>query len=346
MTIGLSQQTTTPTQQPVTTTTDETTLDNSSTLASEEPSNGDNSINTAMEGEPENVADEAVNTDNKKEGDGQGDDGVIEIPEKFKDKDGNVDLKKLANAYKELEPIVNEKASLKQEFDQQADRLKAFEQKQNELAQSFGFKTYEDLQTYQNEVQRNTQLAEMEAKAYSDYLNLCDLEDRETARQLLIEYSQHPTQELLQEIENIFPASANKKVGEIMATQKAEFQRQNAQFAYEQEVQKAETYLKDVTEKHKDMFENKDFVNLFGLAFKELGAGLDCDVFVNSIRAIEQSAINRYITQQGQQQENNDAIKTLEGLSPTTKQTKSAPINVDLNKINDKDLSNLVSKLI
>ncbi len=331
-----------------TTTTDETTMDNSSTLLGAEPSTDDNSTSTGKGGEPENVADEAVKTDKADDNASEGnDDEVIEIPEKFKDKDGNVDLKKLAKAYKELEPVVTQKANLEREketLQKQADEAKEFRLQQDELAKSYGFKNIDELKTYQQEVKNTTKMAEFEANAYAEHLERCD--DPVGVRQLLIAYAQNPTKELLAEIEDIFPADVNKKVGEVLAVQKAEFQQQNANLAYQEEATKAEAFLQEVTTTHKELFQNKAIVNLFGEAFLKFGTNLDMNKFKGYVDDLKQSFIAEYVSEQGQKNENNEALKTLEGLSPNTKTVVSTPKNVDLNKIDDKKLSEYVSNLI
>lgn len=330
-----------------TTTTDETMTNNSSDLASAELSNDNNSDDTAKNEELEKLADEAVGKEKEEKQASEDNEEVIEIPEKFKDKDGNVDLVKLAKAYKDLEPVVNQKADLEKEkinLEKELNDTKAVKQQQDEMAKLYGFNSFEEMKSYQKELQQNTQLAQVEANAYAEFLNVCD--DPVAVRQLLIAYAQNPTQELLAEIEDLFPADVNKRVGEFLAMQKAELRKQNDNMLYQEEAQKAQAFLENVTQEHKELFQNKAIVNLFGEAFLKYGTDLDMNKFVGYVDALKQSFIAEFIAEQGKTKENDDAIKKLEDLSPNTKTVVSTPKNVDLNKIDNKQLSEYVSNLI
>ncbi|MEI7474695.1 MAG: hypothetical protein WCK67_07935 [bacterium] len=293
-----------------TTTTDESMTDNLNT----EPVNSDNSnVN-----KPENIDDKAVNSVTTNDESNNQDD--FAIPEKFLKEDGTPDYQKLTKSYKELEPLLGEKAQWskeKTELEQKAQYAEQVKQQQDVMAKNFGFNSYNDFEKHQEQLQFNSQMANYEADEYAKYLNQSD--NPAETRELIMLYKQHPNPELLAEIESRFTGDIHKKVGENLALVKQNIQQQQIQQSYEKEKESATQYLTDVTTQYADHFKNDAFTNMFGLAFKELGTNLDTKTFISAMDAYKDSIIKDYESSKQTNAENDNAKQGLADLNPNGK---------------------------
>ena len=120
-----------------TTTTEETVTDNLNV----EPENNSDNSNTDK---PENTDKTAVNDDEK--GTKEEDSG---IPKKFLKEDGTPDIENLTKSYRELEPLLNEKANWakeKAELETKAKLADSYKQQQDIIAKNMGFNDFSDLE--------------------------------------------------------------------------------------------------------------------------------------------------------------------------------------------------------
>lgn len=308
------------------TTTEGTEANNPTTGANQELSAENNSTNDELNGEglanddKSAVNDDGAGTEGKETEEGsEGEE--VKIPEKFLNKDGTINTKALAKSYNELEPLQNKYADLSKESEdlrRKAEIADNLEKQQLAIANAYGFNSVEDMQRHQAKLQADSEMAKFEANQYAQFLNLC--QSPEDVRDLLVLYAQNPSKELLEQIENEFPPEVHKQIGEKMFQLKADMQRQSAQMEYEQEATKAKTYLETVTTQFPEEFKNKEFVALYGEAFKALGTNLDTGMFVNLLNGLKQSWISEYVAKQSQNSENASATEAIEGLSPKTSQ--------------------------
>jgi len=342
------------------TTTDSSTVANNPTAtANQELSNTENnSDNDSLN--KEGLANDdktAVNDDelgaedkNTVENQDNDDDEEVEIPEKFLNKDGTPNLKLLAKSYKELEPFRNKNAELSKQIETLSEKAKiaeSLEQQQLEIAKAYGFNTVEDMQRHQQDVQVKSEMAKFEANQYAQFLNLC--EDPEGARELLILYAQNPTPELKRAIEEEagFPIEVHKKVAKEMVNLESEYQQKNFQLTYEQEATKVKAYLENVTTQYPEEFKNKEFVALYGEAFKALGTNLETDKFIGLLNGLKQVWISQHEAQKNQSQENNSAIEAIAGLSPSKNQPpqSNGGQEPDILSMSEEEMRKVINKI-
>lgn len=344
---------------------------NSLVGATAEPSfSDDNSIADAIEQElgvdDETTVDEG-NQDNDKpvenqddgtmpkkdasEGDGEDNEEdeptEVEIPKKFKNKDGSLNIQKLANSYKALEPLINEKSEWeKQKLDLEgkAQIAEQLTKQQDELAKQFGFDSFDALKAKQQEMQTNTQMATFEANVYANYLSLC--ENPQEVRDLLIQYAQNPSKGLKDQINELFPIEVIEKVAEDRASFKNQLAIQKQQQDRAVNAKRAEEHINNVVTEYKDWFENKEFANVYALAFQYLGIDLDASKMFPAMQALKDSWIKDYENSKATKLENDDAVKVLEGLSPNSTQKPKSTLNVDINTIEPDKLDKLIGDLV
>ena len=93
-------------------------------------------------------------------------DNNVNCPEKFKNEDGSVNIEKLAKSYKELEPLLNEKAAWQKERAELLEikkQLDEFNKQKEEQAIQAGYSSTEDMQQV-------FEIANLEANEYAKYL--------------------------------------------------------------------------------------------------------------------------------------------------------------------------------
>jgi hypothetical protein len=272
------------------------------------------------------------------------DDKNIEIPEKFKNKDGSLNIEAFSKSFRDYE-VKNTKLSQElAEVKKQAEQLAAVKTQQEEVAKLYGFDTVEAMDAYNKQVQQSTQLAQIEANEYAQYLKQCEYPNE--VRNLLIQYAQNPSKELMESIEAEFPLGVIKQVAESMAVKKGQLAAQMQQAQLEQHKASVKNYLEDVIVKYEAEFKNPEFVSLFGEAFKALGAQLNADFFIEKLYGLKKSWIKEYEAQKAAQLENNEDIAKISSLGPNGTKATNAKYNVDLDKISDSKLNELVRELV
>ena len=347
-------------------------LPNNSATVATEPSNDDNSIYDAIQAELGNDEDLTVDDEEdkpseddgkekepekKEEGKGEAeedeDDGAeVEIPEKFKTKEGTLNLKALSKYIKDSETNNTQLRQKISDFEknqaslqEKADLADTLQKQQDELARQFGFENYGLLQERQKLIQKQSQIATFEANAYAEYLALC--ENPQEMRDTLIKYASNPNDQTLIDIINEgFPIEAHKNVAMKSQQFQSDLAQHNLQLEREATKKEAEAHINSVVAEYGDWFKNKEFANVYALAFQYLGIDLDPQKMFPAMEALKNSWIEEYKAQIQAEKENEDAIEGLQSLSPNSKQKPEINTKVDLNKISQKDLDNLIGQLI
>lgn len=354
MAMGISNTSTT-------TTVENTQVNNLSEINSQEPSNDDNSILDEISNELTNDENTAVGKDdveddaddeNKQDDIIEDDDAEVEIPEKFKTKDGNLNLKALSKYIKDSETYNTQLSQQKAELEKKQDELKEkielaenLEKQQDELAKKFGYQNFSAMQQRQQEIQLNNQLAQYSANCYAEYVSLCD--NPNEVRDLLMQYAQNPTQELANVIGEEFPAEVHRQVGEKIAG----FKNQLAMYQQQQERAKSEELAKEhinnVVNTYGEWFKNKEFAQVYALAFQYLGIDLDPAKMFPAMQQLKDSWIREYQASLDAKKQNDDAVNTLQGLSPNGKAIQQPQQKiVDIDKLSPAELEKAVGQLV
>lgn len=288
--------------------TDTTTTDNLSSVT-DEPLIGNDNLDIVTDDEPENEESAELNEDDNSE-----------EAEKNKKILGKFDTDEdVRNSYLELEKkttqLSQEKALWEKEKAELTEKANIAQKQQLEIAKLYGYSSVDELNNYLKELENNTHLAQFTANEYAKYLNKVDYPD--DVKAMLLQYQQNPSNELLENIEAEFPLETIKQVAENVAFFKGQLANERQQAQMNEERTYLENYLQETIAKHKDVFEDKNVVALFGEAFKLLGA-FNSDIFFQHIKEVQKSAVQNYIAKLKANKENSDALSALEGLSPSS----------------------------
>lgn len=229
------------------------------------------------------------------------------------------------------------------ELEQKAEIADKLSQQQDEIAKMYGFSSVQEMQNYQANVQLTNQIANYQADLYAKHIDRCEYPDE--MRNLLIQYKQTPTAEILESIEAEMPLEVIKSVAEDLSGYKLHLQQHQANLQNQQEEAVLKDYLKNVTTKYKDRFNNQAFTNIFGEAFKYLGTNLQADSFVNLLDEYQKSCIQEYIKQKSTEIEDEELTDSLSSLNTSSSNVISVD-NVNLDTISDKELDKIVRKLV
>jgi len=240
---------------------------------------------------------EPVETDNSNESDNEpgstDEDEAEAIPDKFKNEDGTLNQLELLKAYKAAETqqgkVSKELGELRKKAEI-ADRLQA---EREEIAKNYGYESAQAMQEAQNQIKVNAQMARLEANEYAKYLSECDYPDE--VRNLLMQYAENPTKELLDTIREEFSDDTKMNIAVGINEAKRQLQAQQ-QEAYQQEiVTNARQYLEDVAQSYGNDLQDKATFNLYSEAFKTFGTNLDTPRLMRMIKDIKQAAIQEYL---------------------------------------------------
>lgn len=291
--------------------------------------------------------DDAGNDGNDEDED---DNSEVEIPEKFKTKDGQLNLKALSKYIKDsdtnftqLSQKNSDLEKKQQELQEKANLAETLQKQQDELAKQYGFNDFNAMQERQRQLQADTQMAQFTANCYNEFIALC--EDPQGMRDTLLKYSQNPTQELAQTISAEFPADVHFQVGQKVAGFKQQLALYNQQQERARNAKEAEEHINNVVTTYGDYFKNKEFTNFYGLAFQYIGTDLDPEKFFPAMDALKKSWIAEYVAEQKAKKENEDATNDLQNLNPKTN-PKQKTNQVDLDKLSGAELSKAISELI
>ena len=219
---------------------------------------------------------------------------LTEIPEKFRNKDGTANLSSLIKSYKELEPLINEKALWTKEKAALTSQLSAFQNK-NTLSN----------------------LSSLSAYLYERFLDKAT--DKDAAQGLIEQLKLNPTDETIKQLEQLFPEDINKNVLIKSSKMRDIIEMQMHQQIREQEFNEAESYLKTVVEKNFEALQNPVVADIFNEVFIRYGVGLDSDWVFDKLKQLKDSVILDYQKEQSLKSEKDSAISNASKLSPDSK---------------------------
>ena len=268
----------------------------------------------------------------------------IDCPDKFKNKDGSVNIENVLKSYKEIEPLVQAKADWEKERAELLEvkkQLDEINQKKDEQARQAGYDSLQDMeQTYE--------IAAIEANEYAKYLQYVD--DPEAVRELLVQYANNPTAKLMEDIEVEFAPEINKRIA-VLAD------RHRQQFAIEQQKQ-AETMkmasIEDVIAKsvdaNEEIFKYAPFKQLFVSTLQRYGDNFtfdDAKALINCFEQMKELYKADFEKQTGAKLQNDKATDKLAGINPLNSAQAATPIsNAQIDKMSSTELAKEIRKYI
>lgn len=268
-------------------------MDNSDVVLEQEPSvDDDNSDVQNQEPVDKNVND---------------DDGEQVKEAKFKT------FEEALNGYSELEKKLGQQSNELGELRQKAELAEQLQAKQLEIVKTYGFDSVEDFENYQREIQYSSNMARYEADEYAKHITECEFPDE--VKNLLVQYRQNPSKELLDLIEAEFPVDTVKNVAGSVAILKGQLQKEQQEALEKQTITTAREYLDVNIKKYPDEFTNPAFTNLYTEAFKAYGCELDTDTFVNLMRGYADSVLKSARIKNGIEKDNQNATDEIAGLT-------------------------------
>lgn len=325
----------TETTTDVTTTTPETT-DNSDSVTSEQ-------ISKILD-EPETQGEETTE-DPKKEPIEEPKDNTLECPDKFKNEDGSANLEKLLKSYMELESSSSKKETEWQK--ERAELLKAKEQldanlkEEDERAKQAGYDSYQDMQ-------QMYEVAYTEANEYAKYLQYTD--NPEEVRQMLIQYANNPTADLMEEIELEFAPEVNKRVAIASERKKQEYAVQKQQYEQTLKMSTIENVIGKSVEANPDIFNYEPFQKLFVSTLQKFGDNFtfeDAQALMQAFTDMEDVYKTKFEKQTGAKLENDKAKDKLAALGTQSSAPAASQLsNEDIDKLSPEELAKQIRKFI
>jgi hypothetical protein len=271
-------------------------------------------------------------------------DNTIECPDKFKNQDGTPNWANVLKSYKELEPLIQEKATWtkeRAELLKAKDKLDEINRLNEQNAKNAGYDSVEDMQ-------QKLEVANVEVNEYAKYLQYTD--DPEATRKLLIQYANNPSEELMEQIEVEFAPDVNKRVAIVSEKKKQEYEALNQQNAETRKYTNIENVVSQTVEKHTEMFKYEPFKNLFTNILHRFGDNFtydDAQVLVGAVNDLKKAFQEEFEKQSGQKIQNDKAIDSIASLNTNN----SAPVarqysNEDLSKMSSAELAQVIKKYI
>ena len=242
-----------------------------------------------------------------------------ECPDKFKDKDGKVDVNKLAKSYKELEPLLAEKSNWVKERAELLEYKKIIEQQREEnerRAQEQGYASA-------TEKEYSDALINLEANEYAKYLHLTD--DPEEVRKMLIDYINNPSVDMLDDIELEFPSEVIKKVAVAKERQRAQWQSELSKQQETQALVGIENVISQAVDFDSAIFNHKPFEDLFVKTLQRYGNNFtfeDAQVLIGAVNDLRNSIREEFAKEYGITKENGKATDELASIT----RSNSAPV--------------------
>ncbi len=320
--------------------------DTSSTDTVTDNSNNDNNLEEqiiqALD-EPENKQEsDKKETAEAVKNEEQNQDNIIKCPEKFKNKDGSINLENLLKSYTEVEPLVQEKAAWEKE---RAELLKAKEELDNinklqtEQAKQAGYDSFQDMQEIYS-------TALLEANEYAKYLSYT--ENPEEVRKLLINYANNPSSKLMEEIEVEFAPEINKRVAVLSDREKQRFENERLKQAQTAKLNAVENVISKAVDTNKEIFDYEPFKQLFLKSLHKYGDNFtveDAKTLINTVIEMKELFRSEFEKQSEIKLQNEKATDKLASIN----NTNSAPASSqgkDIDSMSEAELRSAISKLI
>lgn len=325
-------------QESVTTTSEQATVaDNSGS-----ESNLADEISKALS-EPEETT-EAQEEPAEEPAEGQKDNtNDVACPDKFKNKDGSPNVQNILKSYKEIEPLVQEKASWEKERAELLEakkKLDEINQMNEKHAQEQGFNSAADMQDMY-------QIVNLEANEYAKYLQYVD--DPEEVRNMLIQYMNNPSEDLMEQIELEFAPEINKRVA--IASDRLK-QSLIANRQKNQETQKyvnIENVISQTVDNNGEIFKYEPFKNLFVNTLHRFGDNFtyeDAQALIQSVNDLKTAFRTEFEKEHGITSQNNKAIDNIASINNNSAPAARQYSNADIDNMSAKELAKEIKKYI
>lgn len=272
-------------------------------------------------------------------------DNISQCPDKFKNKDGSVDVEKLSKSYSELEKLRSSEQTKWQE--ERAELLKAKEQLDNlnklkeDNAKNAGFNSAQ-------EMQQAYDIVNFEANEYSKYLRYLDDDVRESVRNLLVQYANSPSAELMKEIEFEFSPEINKHVAVQADRMRQAFENERRSNAETRKMTTIESVISQSVDANPEIFRYEPFKKLFVNTLHKYGDTFtfeDAKVLMDTFTSMKGSYKDEFTKEYGIKTANEKATDKLasinnSGSAPASGQT------VDIDSLSKSELDKFISKYI
>lgn len=270
-------------------------------------------------------------------------DNTVKCPDKFKNKDGSVDIDKVLKSYTELESHNStEKSNWEKE---RADLLKVKEQYealqkvQEQNAKNAGYDSALDMK-------QSYEIASIEANEYAKYLDYC--EDPESVRQLLINYANNPSPQLMKEIEVEFAPDINKQIAIISDRKAREFEAQQQQRSDTLKMTNIENVISTSVDKNQELFNYEPFKKLFVNTLHRYGENFtqeDADMLMQTFVDMKGAYQSEFEKGANMVKQNNAATDKLSSIT-TQNSAPASGQNPDLDSMSQSELEKYIAKYI
>lgn len=238
-----------------------------------------------------------------------------EYPDKFKKEDGSVDVDRMFKSYSELESYKSKLEQERAELNKYKEQVEQMQQEREQQAQQAGFNSAEDMQ-------HKYEVAAFEANEYAKYLAYTD--EPEQVRQMLINYQNNPSEQLMEDIEMEFSPDINKKVATASARAQAVYEQQQAQQAENNKLSNIENIIAKTVDVNSQVFDYEPFKKMFVSLLQKYGDAIQPDdtiLMVNTMNEMKELYRQEFEKATGTTIANNNATDKLAALSDN----KSAP---------------------
>jgi len=266
-----------------------------------------------------------------------------DCPEKFRNEDGTANVEKILKSYKELEPLINQKAQWEKERAELLPYKEQFEKQQQqyeENARQQGFNSVQDMEY-------NYELANLTANEYAKYLRYT--EEPEKVRQMLIDYANNPNDELLNDIEFEFPSEAIKRVTVAQERQKQYYQSIASKQAETQKLSNIENVIKYAVEKHNDIFDYEPFKQLFINTLNRYGDSFtndDAEMLIGTMVQMKDLFQKEFEKQSNKDLQNKQATDAAASINTANSAPATSQKDPDISKMSDKQLVKLLKDYV
>lgn len=205
-------------------------------------------------------------------------------------------------------------------------------QEREELAKAYKYNSAEEMQQAAQQIRVDQDMANFIADEYAKHINEVDFPDE--MRNLLMNYRNNPTDEMLKIIEDEFSKGTIKEVAAQKTMRQGQLDYERYQARLKQEEEAVNQYLTDVTTKYDDdrYFKNDAFRNLYAVLFKSFGLGLETDKVIDLLEPYAQARIELAQKQKASQSENAQATDAIEGLSGGANDETSSKSVLDMSE--------------
>lgn len=316
-------------------TTQDTTQDNSSTAEV----NLEDEISKALDEPEELVSEESLTQVDKPEDYSKQQDNITKCPDKFKKKDGTVDVENLLKSYTELESMSSsQKNSWEKERAELQSKIDAFDRRQQEQAQQYGFDSPQ-------EMANAYEIINTEANEYYKYVNETD--DPVAVTNMLRDYINNPTEEKREEIELEFSPEVIRRVTAATERKRFQLEQQSAQYNQTVEMTQIENTIKQLCEKHNDILQNEEVKNFVVTQFNKFGSALDFETASAMLSLLEsrEKSLKQTVNDIASKQ-NAQATDKIASINNSNSAQSSDDENVDFDKLSPAEQAKLLAKYV